>query len=152
MPSIPRCSTSRLPVVSVPMRSRPQIAVSPPRAQDAGSHLATLVRVLAKAEKGDHGQGLAAVKGLLRPMDATTSPSMGTRLLPSVKRISSALIRDGRYELASELCDCACDEDDAPAALKEHFEARMDRLKLLGKDAPQSPGSMSTAKRSRWPH
>jgi thiol-disulfide isomerase/thioredoxin len=51
------------------------------------------------------------------------------------------LFRDGRYEDARDLCECACDSDSAPARLKDHFEARMGRLELLGKPAPAISGS-----------
>ena len=49
------------------------------------------------------------------------------------------LIRDGRYDVARKVCELAC-QDDAPAALKGHFEARMARLDLLGKPAPPIAG------------
>ena len=103
--------------------------------------LATLVRVLAKADKGDHGQALAAVKGLFEAQGRADKEVNGDTALAVGEAYLQRLIRDGRYDLAQELCECACDEDDAPAALKEHFEARMDRLKLMGKDAPPISGA-----------
>jgi len=103
--------------------------------------LATLVRVLAKAEKGDHGRGLAAIKGLFGKQGREDTGGNGDTALAVGEAYLQRLIHDGRYDLAQELCECACDEDDAPASLKEHFEARMNRLKLLGKQAPPITGA-----------
>ena len=51
------------------------------------------------------------------------------------------LFRDGRYGEARDLCECACDSETVPARLKEHFEARMSRIELLGKPAPPINGT-----------
>ena len=45
------------------------------------------------------------------------------------------LIRDGRYDVARALCELAC-QGDAPAALKDHFGARLTRIDRIGKPAP----------------
>jgi thiol-disulfide isomerase/thioredoxin len=103
--------------------------------------LATLVRVLAKVEKGNHSQALTAVKGLFEAQGRDEKAVNGDMALAVGEAYLQRLIRDGRYDLARELCECACDEDDAPASLKEHFETRMERLRLLGKDAPPISGA-----------
>jgi thiol-disulfide isomerase/thioredoxin len=101
---------------------------------------AQLVRVLAKADRGEHGQALASVKELVqasggaRGTDAETALAVGEAYL-------QRLIREGRYDDARDLCACACDAEDAPAAVKEHFEARMTRIGLLGKPAPPIAGT-----------
>ena len=50
------------------------------------------------------------------------------------------LIHDGRYDIARKLCDVACEEE-APAAVKDHFEDRMARIDLVGKPAPPIAGT-----------
>ena len=50
------------------------------------------------------------------------------------------LIRSGRYDVGHKLCELAC-KDDAPPAIKSHFEARMARLDLLEKPAPAISGT-----------
>jgi len=102
--------------------------------------LANLVRVLARTEQGAHGQALAVVKGLFEAQGHAENAVNGDMALAVGEAYLQRLIREGRYDLAKEVCECACDQDDAPASLKEHFEARMDRLKLLGKDAPPISG------------
>jgi thiol-disulfide isomerase/thioredoxin len=93
--------------------------------------LAALVQVLASADKGEHDQALGHWKNLLgsaRGPDADIALAVGEALL-------QRLIRDGRYDVARQLCDLACEEN-APAAIKDHFEVRMARLGRLGKPAP----------------
>ena len=101
---------------------------------------AHLVRVLAHADKGEHGQALAIVKELIeapeggKAVDPETAMAVGEAYL-------ERLFRDGRYGEARDLCECACDSETAPAKLKEHFEARMARVALLGKPAPPISGT-----------
>ena len=113
-----------------------------PSGQDLRA-LAASVQVFARAEKGEYEQSLADLKALFkRPgcgpqpaakSDAATAFAVGEAYL-------QRLIRDGRYDVARKLCELAC-KDDAPAALKDHFEARMARLDLLGKPAPVISGT-----------
>jgi thiol-disulfide isomerase/thioredoxin len=98
--------------------------------------LAALVQVLARADKGEHDQAIDDWRSLLQQsargqgaaLDADLTLAVGEALL-------QRLIREGRYDVARKLCGLAC-EDEAPAALKDHFEDRMARLNLLGKPAP----------------
>jgi len=101
---------------------------------------AQLVGVLAHADKGEHVQALALVKELIEAPasrkvgDPDTAMAVGEAYL-------ERLFRDGRYGDARELCECACDCETAPAKLKEHFEARMARVAILGKPAPPINGT-----------
>jgi len=100
--------------------------------------MAALVRLIARADKGEHDQSLDDWKTLLkRPasggepaahLDAELALAVGEAYLQH-------LIRDGRYDVARRLCDLACAES-VPAELKDHFEDRMARLDLIGKPAP----------------
>ncbi len=113
-----------------------------PWAQDLRA-LATSVQVFARAEKGEYDQSLADLKALFkRPgcgpqaaakSDAATAFAVGEAYF-------QRLIRSGRYDVARKLCELAC-KDDALAALKGHFEARMARLDLLDKPAPAISGT-----------
>ncbi len=110
---------------------------STPSAQDLHA-LATSVQVFARAEKGEYEQSLAEVKALFkktgsRPQvvaqsDAATAFAVGEAYF-------QRLIQSGRYDVARKLCELACN-DDTPAALKDHFRARMARLDLLDEPAP----------------
>ncbi len=101
--------------------------------------LAGLVQVLARADKDEHDRALDDWKALFHrpgnggPIPAETALAVGEAYL-------QRLIRDGRYDVARKLCELAC-EDGAPVAIKEHFEDRMARLKLLGKPAPPIAGN-----------
>jgi len=105
--------------------------------------LAILVQAVARAEKGEHDQALADLKALLHKPASGTSPA-GTIDAETALAVGEAylqrLIRDGRYDVAHELCELAC-HDDAPAMVKDHFGARMARLDLLGKPAPPITGT-----------
>jgi peroxiredoxin len=113
-----------------------------PWAQDLRA-LATSVQVFARDEKGEYDQSLADLKALFkRPgcgpqaaakSDAATAFAVGEAYF-------QRLIRSGRYDVARKLCELAC-KDDALAALKGHFEARMARLDLLDKPAPAISGT-----------
>jgi thiol-disulfide isomerase/thioredoxin len=104
--------------------------------------LAALVKVLARTDKGEHDSALAELKAVFReaaggeknahPLDAKHALAVGEALL-------NRLIHEGRYDVAHSLCDIACEED-APAAVKDHFEDRMARVEMVGKPAPAIAG------------
>jgi thiol-disulfide isomerase/thioredoxin len=127
-----------------------------PHAQDAAQHclnsaksspdirgLAALVQVLARTDKGEHDRAIADLKVIFRqaaaggregrPQDTDLALAVGEALL-------QRLIHDGRYDIARKLCGVACDEE-APAAVKDHFEDRMARIDLVGKPAPPIAGT-----------
>ncbi len=122
-----------------------------PQAQDAAQRclraaksspevraLAALVQVLARTDKGEHDRAIADLKVIFRqaaaggregrPQDTDLALGVGEALL-------NRLIHDGRYDVARKLCEVAC-EDQAPAAVKDHFEDRLARIDLVGKPAP----------------
>jgi thiol-disulfide isomerase/thioredoxin len=104
--------------------------------------LATLVQVLARAEKGDHNQSLADLGRLFK--ESANGPRAGAladteTALGVGESYLQRLIRSGRYDVARKLCELACQKD-APAEVQSHFEARMARLDLVGKLAPPIAG------------
>ena len=101
---------------------------------------AHLVRVLAHADRGEHGRALALVKELVETPGSGKGADPETALTVAEAYLER-LFRDGRYSDARELCECACDSETRPAKLKEHFEARMGRVELLGKPAPPITGT-----------
>ena len=114
-----------------------------PSGQDVRA-LAASVQVFARAEKGEYEQSLRPTsKALFKrsgcgayaaaKSDAATALAVGEAYL-------QRLNRDGRHDVARRLCELAC-KDDAPTALKHHFEARMALLDLLGKPAPVISGT-----------
>ncbi len=110
---------------------------SPSTDRDARG-LATLVRVMARAEKGEHEGALGDLKALFKQAAAGAAapcPPDPELALAVGEAFLQRLLRDGRYDVAQKLCDLACDGE-APVTLKEHFEDRMARLDLVGKSAP----------------
>jgi thiol-disulfide isomerase/thioredoxin len=106
--------------------------------------LATLVRILAMADQGEHERSLAELKALIqgRARGDGDAPGSDSEMTLAVgEAYLQHLIRAGRYDVARKLCALACAEDAAPAALKDHFETRMGRLDLLGKAAPPISGA-----------
>jgi thiol-disulfide isomerase/thioredoxin len=104
--------------------------------------LAALVQVMARTEKGEHEGALGHLKELFR--QAAAGPAGPQSLDPSMalavgEAFLQRLLRDGRYDIATKLCDLAC-EGDAPPIVKEHFEDRMARLEMIGKPAPPIAG------------
>jgi peroxiredoxin len=94
--------------------------------------LAATVEVFAQAEKGEYAQSLAHLEPFFKTPDCGAL-AVGEAYL-------QRLIRSGRYDVGHKLCELACN-DDAPPALKSHFEARMARLDLLEKSAPAFSGT-----------
>ena len=115
--------------------------------------LATSVQVFARAEKGEYEQSLADLKALFkRPgcgpqvaakSDAATAFAVGEAYF-------QRLIHSGRYDVARKLCELAC-KDDTPAALKDHFRARMARLELLERPRPVVSGNDVDGRHVPWP-
>jgi thiol-disulfide isomerase/thioredoxin len=101
---------------------------------------AHLVRILARADKGEHGQALALFRELIEGHGGGKAPDPETAMAVGEAYLQR-LLRDGRYGAARELCGCACDSETVPARVKEHFEARMGRVELVGKSAPPIAGA-----------
>jgi thiol-disulfide isomerase/thioredoxin len=101
--------------------------------------LATLVQVVAKGENGQDKEAIARLMALFKNKQSTgpAHPGPSTDMgLAVAETYLQRLIRLGRSDAARKLCETLCDEDAAPDAAKEHFEARMAPLELLGKAAP----------------
>jgi peroxiredoxin len=105
--------------------------------------LAATVEVFAQAEKGEYAQSLAHLEPFFKTPDCgaqTAAESNHASALAVGEAYLQRLIRSGRYDVGHKLCELACN-DDAPPALKSHFEARMARLDLLEKSAPAISGT-----------
>jgi hypothetical protein len=100
--------------------------------------LAAWVHVFARAENGEYEQSLADLKALFKELGCAAQPAAKSHAATALavgEAYLQRLIRDRQYDVARELCELACSID-ASAALKDHFEARMARLDMLGKPAP----------------
>jgi len=103
--------------------------------------LATLVRIIAKSDSGRDDLALAELKNFLkRPRIGGGSEESKDMHLAVSEAYLQRLIRACRYDAARKLCEVACDEEGATAAMKDHFESRMARLTLLGKPAAPIAG------------
>jgi thiol-disulfide isomerase/thioredoxin len=127
-----------------------------PKAQDAAQRslnsaksspdvraLAALVQVLARTDKGEHDLAIADLRAIFRQAAAggrEGRPHETDHALAVGEALLQRLIHDGRYDIARKLCDVACAEE-APAAVKDHFEDRMARIDLVGKPAPPIAGT-----------
>jgi peroxiredoxin len=113
-----------------------------PAAQDLRA-LAASVQVFARAEKGEYEQSLRDFEALFKRSGCgayAAAKSHAATALAVGEAYLQRLNRDNRYDVAHRLCALAC-KDDAPAALKNHFTARMARLDLLDKPAPAISGT-----------
>ncbi len=98
--------------------------------------LAALVRSLARADRGEHDRVLDDWNGMIRPDAHGREPDIDVDLTLAVgESLLQRLIRDGRYEVARNLCRMAC-EPGVPPLIRGHFEDRSARLDRLGKPAP----------------
>jgi peroxiredoxin len=105
--------------------------------------LAASVQVFARADKGEYEQSLADLKALFKKPGSGEQPAAKSDAAIALvvgEAYFQRLIRSGRYDVARKLCELDC-KDDTPAALKDHFEARMARLDLLDKPAPVISGT-----------
>jgi thiol-disulfide isomerase/thioredoxin len=102
--------------------------------------LATLVQVVAKGEKGQDEEAMSRLMALFKGAGSTRPAPSSDMGLAVAEAYLQRLIRLGRYDAARKFCATLCDEDEAPEAAKEHFEARMAPLELLGKAAPAIEG------------
>jgi peroxiredoxin len=104
--------------------------------------LAASVQLLARAEKGEYEQSLADFESLFKTRGCTTllvAESNAATALAAGEAYLQRLIRSGRYDVGHKLCELAC-KNEAPRVLKNHFEAWIVRLDLLGKPAPVISG------------
>ena len=131
---------------SIPLGAARLAAQSCPSSIVSGQDLRTLaatVEVFAQAEKGEYAQSLAHLEPLFKTPDGgaqTAAESNPASALAVGEAYLQRLIRSGRYDVGHKLCELAC-KDDAPPAIKSHFEARMARLDLLEKPAPAISGT-----------
>ncbi len=102
--------------------------------------LATFVKILASADKGEFDRSFAELTAFLKAGGAAAKadPEIASGIAEAYLQ---RLLRSGRYDEARKLCAFACESPDAPPAMKAHFEARMDRIKLLGQAAPAIEGT-----------
>jgi thiol-disulfide isomerase/thioredoxin len=99
--------------------------------------LATLVTVIARAERGDPEGALDRLRAFVRQPG---EPSEDDPVLGLGEALLQRLIRSRRYELAAKACTLLGSEVHV-ALVKAHFEARLRALRLVGAMAPPLVGT-----------
>jgi thiol-disulfide isomerase/thioredoxin len=100
--------------------------------------LATLVNIVAEADRGDFEQSRKSLEALLskdparRPIDPKTALALGEAYF---QRLAAA----GRYDIARRECQLVVQRA-ADEGVREHFANRLAQLDLLGKPAPGIEG------------
>ena len=105
--------------------------------------LATLVALIAKANRGEYEQSLADLQAAFKNHQVATDP--GKRVDPSTaislgEAYIQRLLRGGRYDIAEKVCKLAIERLPDPA-VKTHFQGRLDRIAMVGKTAPEIIGT-----------
>lgn len=104
--------------------------------------LATLVRIVERADRGEYERSLAEWKAFLaNAPDEKLTPADEQLKLVVGEAFLQRLIRAGQHDIAQQFCEACCEHESAPDSLKAHFDARMDRLARLGKPAPAIVGT-----------
>lgn len=104
--------------------------------------LATLVRIIERADKGEFDRSLAEWKGFLEiAPDEKLTPADEQLKLAVGEAFLQRLIRAGRHDIANQLCEACCEHDSASETMKAHFDVRMARLARLNKPAPAITGT-----------
>ena len=109
--------------------------------EDGDSHargLAAFINAIAQAGRGEYDRSLADLESFLKAktgavaLEPNTMFSVGEAFL-------QRLIRSHRYDVARQVCELfvnnATDDD-----VRRHFSARMERIGMLGKEAPPIVG------------
>jgi thiol-disulfide isomerase/thioredoxin len=104
--------------------------------------LATLVAVVARANRGEYDQSQQELMEFIREHQIPADPER--RIDPSTatalgEAYLQRLIRAGRYDNARQICKTII-EKHPDRGVKEHFTARLGRLDMLGKAAPPIEG------------
>jgi len=100
--------------------------------------VAAFVDLMAAAQKKDVEGALGQLRSFIKaPASERFEPGL---LLALGDPFLQGLIRDGRFEEARKLCRLLVDESDS-SSVREHFQARLDRIEMLGKPAPAISGS-----------
>jgi thiol-disulfide isomerase/thioredoxin len=103
--------------------------------------LAVLVRIDAAASRGDDKTMLAEARSFLKDRARGQTTAEVESALAVGECCLGRLIAAGRYDAARQLCSAACDIQDAPDAIEDHFAMRLKRIDLLGKSAPEIAGT-----------
>jgi thiol-disulfide isomerase/thioredoxin len=104
--------------------------------------LASFVTIVAQSQRGEHRQSLEELKSFLEDhagQSLARLPADRDPILTVGEAYLQRLILAGRYDVARQVCDLVR-EGNASPAVKDHFAARMNRLNLLGKLAPNFGG------------
>jgi thiol-disulfide isomerase/thioredoxin len=105
--------------------------------------LATFIKVVAAADRGDYEASLKQLEGFVHHHGGPGDP--GKQLDPAtIFAVGGAylerLIQAGRYDIARKVCELAVKGHPDPA-VKEHFQARLARIDMIGKPAPPIEGT-----------
>ncbi len=104
--------------------------------------LAALVVVIAQADRGEYEKSLAMLHEFFQQNPLEKNPAK--RLDPgTVIAVGEAylqrLLRGGRYEIAAQAAQMVIDRRPEPE-IRDHFTSRLNRLKRIGKTAPEIEG------------
>ena len=104
--------------------------------------LAGLVSVIALADRGAHDESLAELGDLFRGERPANAPARAVDTSTAIavgEAYLERLLRGGRYDIAKKACEMAIQRRPEPE-IRDHFRARLLRLNMLGKQAPEIAG------------
>ena len=101
--------------------------------------LANLVKLIAKSDRGEFDQSLSDLAALVEAKD-DPKPSLGTdELLGVADAYYQRLVHSGRYDVAKRAFEMILPRAESPA-VKDYLASRLNRLKLIGQEAPPIRG------------
>jgi thiol-disulfide isomerase/thioredoxin len=104
--------------------------------------LATLVRIIERADKGEFDPALTEWKAFLEALpEGKPTPDDEAMTVAVGEAFLRRLNRAGRHDIAMKLCEVCCEHEGPSKTIKDHFDARMDRLASIGKPAPALKGT-----------
>ena len=104
--------------------------------------LATLVAVIARANRGEYDQSYEELMAFSRTREVPADPERRldvNTVIALGEAYLQRLIRAGRYDIARKLCKGIVQKHPDPA-VKEHFTGRLGRLDMIDQPAPPIEG------------
>jgi thiol-disulfide isomerase/thioredoxin len=105
--------------------------------------LASFINIIAASNRGQYDQAVKDLDAFLKGQASSTNPEV--KVDPNLtfavgEAFVQRLIKAGEYETARKVCTTFIDDSQAPN-IKEHFAARLSRIDMLGKPAPDIVGT-----------
>ncbi|MDB5349376.1 MAG: resA 5 [Planctomycetota bacterium] len=104
--------------------------------------MAVFINVIEKANRGQYDESLADLTAFFQraPVKDDGKPRLDPDMvIPIGEAYLQRLIRGGRYDIAKKVCELALARRSEPN-IRSHFAARMARINMLDKPAPQIVG------------